>query len=473
MKRTGTAAYRWAEEEFGGAELGDRRRRDRLVLMAAAAREEPDGRVSEVFSDAGELHGAYDFLESAHVSSAELTATLGRATAKRCRALPYVYVAIDGSSLQLTDRQREKGFGTIGASSVGAHGLKVISALAIEPNGATQGLLAQIWWSRVLQAPKTVSQRRKLRVEEKETQRWLEAIQGSAQRCDEQHVKPWFVLDREGDAQPILLALHETKHPFTVRANWDRVVQATGQDQQYLRATLSQQEPWGSYMLEVPGRAKREKRIARMVVRAMPLMVRLPDRRRRAKKPTWLALTAVWVREEGTTPAGEAPLDWLLYTNQDVDDEAGARRIVEGYALRWRIEDFHKTWKTGACNTERLQLRSVEAAKKWATILAAVATRIERIKHLARNTPDEPAAVELSRDELRVLVALAPTYKKRAESAPTVTLSIAQATYWIARLGGYTGKSSGGPPGAITLRRGLEKLRAAVAGVLAVEALRD
>jgi hypothetical protein len=47
-------------------------------------------------------------------------------------------VAIDGSSLQLTDRQREKGFGTIGASSVGAHGLKVISALAIEPNGATQ-----------------------------------------------------------------------------------------------------------------------------------------------------------------------------------------------------------------------------------------------------------------------------------------------------------------------------------------------
>ena len=177
--------------------------------------------------------------------------------------------------------------------------------------------------------------------------------------------------------------------------------------------------------------------------------------------------------KEINPPKGEEPVDWLLYTNQHVDDEAGARRIVEGYALRWRIEDFHKTWKTGACNTERLQLRSVEAAKKWATILAAVATRIERIKHLARNTPDEPAAVELSHDELRVLVALAPTYKKRAESAPTVALSIAQATYWIARLGGYTGKSSGGPPGAITLRRGLEKLRAAVAGVLAVEGLRD
>ncbi len=159
-------------------------------------------------------------------------------------------------------------------------------------------------------------------------------------------------------------------------------------------------------------------------------------------------MTAVWVREEGTTPVSEEPLDWLLYTNQRADDEPSARLIVEGYAKRWRIEDFHKTWKTGACNTERMQLRSAEAAKKWATILAAVATRIERLKHLARNRPDEPATVELSADEIRVLVALAPGIRKRAESAPTVALSIlAEATNWIARLGGYTrqilGRSAG------------------------------
>ena len=208
-----------------------------------------------------------------------------------------------------------------------------------------------------------------------------------------------------------------------------------------------------------------------MVVRAAPLTVRLRDRR--TSKVTWLPLTAVWVREEGTTPAGESPIDWLLYTNTSVTTEKQARAIVAGYAMRWRIEDFHRTWKTGACNTERTQLRSVEAVKKWATILAAVATRIERLKHLARETPDEPATTELSADEIRVLVALVPNFKKRAETAPSRDLTIGEATAWVARLGGYTGKSSGGPPGATTLRRGLERLRSAVSGVLAVEALRD
>ena len=35
-------------------------------------------------------------------------------------------------------------------------------------------------------------------------------------------------------------------------------------------------------------------------------------------------------------------------------------------------------------------------------------------------------------------------------------------TLWIAQIGGYTGKSSGGPPGSITLARGLNDVRATV-----------
>ena len=43
---------------------------------------------------------------------------------------------------------------------------------------------------------------------------------------------------------------------------------------------------------------------------------------------------------------------------------------------------------------------------------------------------------------------------------------------WLAELGGYTGKSSGGPPGTITISRGLAKLRAgadAIAAFLAAD----
>ena len=47
------------------------------------------------------------------------------------------------------------------------------------------------------------------------------------------------------------------------------------------------------------------------------------------------------------------------------------------------------------------------------------------------------------------------------------------ATRWIAELGGYTGKSSGGPPGATVLRRGLDRLHTAVEAAVALLGLDD
>jgi hypothetical protein len=90
-----------------------------------------------------------------------------------------------------------------------------------------------------------------------------------------------------------------------------------------------------------------------------------------------------------------------------------------------------------------------------ATLLAAVATRVERLKHLARETPDAPASVELSEAEIQATILLKREYKKRTETIPDSMPTIAQATHWIAQLGGYTGKSSGGPPGSVTIGRGL------------------
>jgi hypothetical protein len=56
----------------------------------------------------------------------------------------------------------------------------------------------------------------------------------------------------------------------------------------------------------------------------------------------------------------------------------------------------------------RTQLRSPDAVVRWATILAAVATRIERLKHLARERADEPATVELTLEEIRMIVRSPP-----------------------------------------------------------------
>jgi hypothetical protein len=97
---------------------------------------------------------------------------------------------------------------------------------------------------------------------------------------------------------------------------------------------------------------------------------------------------------------------------------------------------------------------------KWASILAAVAIRAEKLKQLARTTPDISSTAELSRDEIRALLRLKRLHKKRNEEVPDKTPTIGQAVMWLAELGGYTGKSSGGPPGSTTIGRGLEYITA-------------
>jgi hypothetical protein len=461
-------ARRWAREEFGGAALGDERRRARLVSMAAGAAQRPGGRVSEVFLSSAERQGAYDFLESSHVEPAPIAAAIASACAKRCRDLPYVFVPVDGSSLTLVDHAREKDFGVIGSYTQDGRGLKVISAMALTPDGVPLGLAALEWWTRPVKRPRhrhpwTAARK----VHEKETQRWLDAVDHSAAaiRNEAPGTRLWFQLDREGDARSILRHLAESGEWFTVRSRSNRRLR-TSEGKRYLRDAL-RTRPIGDYLLEVPAAPNRRSRLACMVTRVVRVTLDLlnPWTKSRFRLP----VTVVHVRETGTTPRGEVPLEWTLLTNHPVASVADANLVVHGYSQRWRIEDFHKTWKSGVCGVETTQLRATSHVIKWATLLAAVAMRVERLKHLARTQPETPATVELSAHELRALVLLKRRYKKRNETIPDDTPTIAQATLWIAELGGYTGKSSGGPPGAITIARGLERVLVVAEVVEALE----
>jgi len=95
---------------------------------------------------------------------------------------------------------------------------------------------------------------------------------------------------------------------------------------------------------------------------------------------------------------------------------------------------------------------------KWATILATVATRIERLKYLSRNKPELPATVELSALEMEALkICHKDRLGKRAPKLPDIP-TIADACQWIAELGGHMRLKSSGPPGSVTIARGLERL---------------
>jgi transposase-like protein/transposase Tn5 family protein len=479
-------AASWAAKEFGQADLGDQRRTDRVVSMASRMAMQPGGKVTKVFALSREREGAYRLLNNEEVPYECLVNSAGNACAQRSRAYKFVFVPTDGTSATLADPHGKKDFGSVGTHEAGARGIKSISAVALSPTGEPLGLCAQRQWTRPRQPKKRSKlrgrgkrpanakelarakklardkqrRRTKRRVEDKETQHWIDVIQATKRRFAEQapETRCWFQMDRETDAWPILKLLLEERATdlFTVRAAWNRRLQTSDDSRIYLRDMLETKPVLGSYELDVPAAKGRTARRAHIELRVANVVVDACDQR--TNKHYALPMNVVWAREVGTTPPGEKPIEWLLLTNHAVDNLEHARLVVFGYAQRWKIEEVHKTWKSGGCQIEQSQLHTAAAAMRWSTLLFTVAVRTERIKHLARTSPDLPASVELSPYEIRALILLKRRQKARTETVPDTMPTIAQAARWTADLGGYTGKSSGGPFGSITLGRGLVRV---------------
>ena len=452
-----TDEARWAQEEFGGAALGDVRRAQRLVMMATFAALRPAGKVTEVFTEGAQREGAYRFLRSPQIDDQEVTASAHRAAAGRCRGQPFAYVPGDGSSLNLTDRSGTKGFGQVGTNDFSARGLQVLTGIAVVPDGTPQGVTGQVLWRRKpRRRRRTREQRARANTKSKETQRWLDVMEQTIEAFDLMAplTRPWFQFDRGGDAWPIFLAAAKAKAWLTVRSCWDRrLVKEPGQHRaEGLRERMKRAEPLGDFLLFVPAGPKRTARTATMQLRACPVTLDLRDLRTGRRHPT--RMWAVSATEISAVPRGQERLHWLLLTTYPALDLESAAAVVFGYAQRWRIEDFHRTWKSGSCRVEESQLRDFTHIVRWATILASVSLRIERLKYLARTQPDQPATVEFTQAEIDATILLAKPKNYRRGDVPT----IGEVVLWVALQGGYTGKSSGGPPGSIVISRGMRRV---------------
>jgi len=448
---------RWAQEEFGAADLGDARRTKRLVAMAATLAVWLAGRVTSAFRTDAERLAAYRFLSNEEVSAEAICVAAARATLARCAGMAFIYVPVDGSSLALADPHCTRELGSVGTHSAGARGLEMMNAIAVSPGGVPMGLLAQVWWARDEAAAVVPAKQRG--IEEKETIHWMTAIERSrAATAAAGGLRLWFQLDRGGDFRELLEFAQDAPCWVTARAAQDRHVCEPGEG--LLWKVMRGRPVLGYLTVHVPQREGRPGRVARLAVRACRLTLRLRDRRTGTKR----AATLVAVQAREILRSGDDRVEWMLWTNRLVEGFAAACEVVRGYGMRWRVEEFHKTWKS-VCRIEQTLLHTLAAITKLATIAAANAMRIERLKRLSRTEPDLPAEREFSREELDALILM--VRPKGFNPGDAATLAVA--TEWLARLGGYTGPAiSGGPPGSMVLGRGLDRLGPA-AMVLALE----
>lgn len=456
------AIAEWVREQLGGAKLGDARRDERFLRLVTAASRNPHGRVSEAIPAGAERQAAYDFLEHETIPAEAVTRAMSRGAARQCAKFEEVLVPLDGSSLSLTDNTGKKGFGAVGANARCGIGLKVITALALKPNGEPIGVLAQEWWARLGKAPKK-SKRRPL--DERESQRWHNAIAQARESALEKapNTRLHYLIDREGDASLLMQHLVREQHAFTIRANGTRNVLNTKEKRVNVRAFLKQKAPCVSYELQLRARPHREARVARLSVRYAS--VKLVMRDRHTHKRETMAVSVVWALEQGV----REPLDWMLYTTAPVTSAEEALATVQRYTHRWQVEEFHRAWKRGLCRVEETQLHSREAVIKWATILSVVAARAESLKLAARTTPEARASDYFSQDELEAIVVLKRDEKRKNEEVTDEPPTLALAVRWIADLGGYIGKWSG-PPGATIIGRGLNRIEPVAQAIHALRA---
>ena len=358
---------------------------------------------------------------------------------------------VDGTSLTLTDWRRAKGFGAVGSTSNGARGLKVMNAYAVAADGTPIGILGQKWWRREAGAKRSDCADRT--VDEKETRHWRDAIQGSELCLSAAGTRAWFQLDREGDRYATLKALDESGHWFTVRSTYGHRFLRGQPRSRRLRHAVSSSKVRSSFQLDIPAKFDRPGRSALMVVRTTSVVLDMIEPATGERHA--LSVNVVDARES-PGPRNAKPVHWRLLTNRPVTTDADVDAVLHGYAQRWKIEELHRAWKSGACRVEESQLRTTNGVMKWAIIMAATAARIERLKHLHRTAPTSDAATEFSRWEIAAAVLMKRKHSKKGELPPPVQPSIGQIILWLSEFGGYTGRSSGGPPGSITIRRGLD-----------------
>src|SRR5262245_28432716 len=450
----------WANEEFSHADLGDLRRTKRLVTMADGAASRPAGAVTRVYEVSAEREAAFRFVENDEFSYRGIAAASRVAAVRRAAAYPFAFVAVDGSTLTLTDRSG-KGFGPVSNKDAG-RGMQAMTALVLSPSGVPLGTAAQELWVRPDErAPEHHDDYRP--IEERETRFWLEVLdQVTAQfHVEAPHTEPWFQMDRGADSATVIDKVAKLGVAFTIRACYDRRLT----DGRKLWHALAHARQVGTYLLDVPAGPNRTARRTRIDVRATRVVLHLALGVRGRRPHVGVAVWALEARERHP-PAGESPILWRLLTNRRITDRAAALQVITGYTQRWSVEEFHFAWKSGLCNVERSQLREPEHFAKWATLLAAVAARAERLKKLSREEPELPATLEFTRDEIDAVILL----RKPARVAIGAEPTIGELVRWIADLGGYTGKSSGGPPGVKVIGRALPEIAAAAAAVAALRA---
>jgi hypothetical protein len=462
---SGIDGENWAENEFGGAPIGDKRLSCRLVEVAAEKAEHPGLTYSGVAGgDWPKVKGYYRMIDKPDDSAVTMSNILlphRERTIRRMKAQQTVLCIQDGSDLNYSNLSQCEGLGIIGTNQTQAQsrGLHLHSTFAVTTKGLPLGVLRAECSAPELKSENDNRPASAIPIEEKKTFCWIEGIRDCAELKKQMPQTSLIcVADREADFFE-LFDEHRNNCSIVdllVRAQYDR--RTSGEHKLFEAARQSPVQTRIS--IQIPrqsarpkkskqkARPKRPKRTAEVSVRFVKIRLTPPSYcKHKDSVPVWV----VHVRED-TPPAGMEPIEWFLLTTIDIKTIDDALNCVKWYCLRWRIEDWHRVLKSGCC-VENVAHKTANRLKRAIAINLVIAWRIMLMTLLGRKTPQLPPEVLFSDLEIKVLSAYA---KKKCYKPPDC---LGAAVKLVARLGGYLDRTKDPPPGHQIMWKGYTKLQ--------------
>lgn len=253
------------------------------------------------------------------------------------------------------------------------------------------------------------------------------------------------IADREADIYELFAMPKAATSALLIRATHDRKTLLGNK----MWKEVEQHKVIAQYEVEMGNVRSGTVAKAKMSIRTSEVLLAPPETK--ADLPA-ISVHGLLVREENATGANE-PLEWKLISSMPVESAEMAMELVRWYSYRWRIERFHYIVKSG-CQLEYLQLRTVAALRKAIIAYSLSAFKLMQLHYDARIDPDQPCTHYLSQEECQVMY----IFHHKVKLVQKQPLTLSQAIWLIARMGGYIGRNNDGPPGIKTLWRGLRKL---------------
>jgi hypothetical protein len=447
----------WAEQQFGGCDLGDVRRTRRAVRTAALFAADSSGSTPEQTETWSDCKAAYRLFDNEDVTFAGLAGPHWART--RARSSGHYLVIGDTTTISFDGDRQISGMGIV--TSGNAQGYLLHSGLMVDASdGEIIGLAAQrIRYRR--RVPKKEKRTDRL-LRGRESEIWGEVI------CDvgpppNEEVWITHVCDRGADNFEVYCHCLLQGVDWVVRAaQLTRKIYVDGEILQ-LAAHLQSLPVAGTYELEVKANENQAGRTATVEVRFGMIGLPVPLHAGRFAREcgiTFLTMNVIEVKEIAP-PRGQKALQWVLNTSHPVTSFDDARTVIGYYEQRPLVEEFHKALKTGC----RIEERLYETAPRWenlTALLSIVAVRLLQLKTIATKEPDRPAAEVVPLSWLQMLAALRGPQRKPIVTARDFLRA-------LANLGGHLGRKGDGEPGWLTIWRGFDKLHLLLRGAAAMK----